>query len=199
MGATGTVTVMNSKFIQRGGLWVAGQSVLLFAIVIFGVVFHGDGKNLLVMASGAGFFVIALGCGLAGTVALGRNLTPFPKPSTHTQLVQGGIYGLMRHPLYTAVFCASAGWALVWQSWPALVASLARGENHETMSTWILGKKPNGKYRLFRRCPARDRIILQAQPQSHRRPHREGNFVRADCEKAGMIPCLVRIIQLKPL
>ena len=116
---------MSSKFIQRGGLWVAGQSVLLFAVVILGVVFHGDGKNLLVMASGAGFFVVALGCGFAGTVALGRNLTPFPKPSTHTQLVQGGIYGLMRHPLYTAVFCASTGWALVWQSWPALLATLA--------------------------------------------------------------------------
>jgi protein-S-isoprenylcysteine O-methyltransferase Ste14 len=116
---------MSSKFIQRGGLWVAGQSGLLFAVVILGVVFHGDEKNLLIMAGGAVFFVIALGCGLAGTVALGRNLTPFPKPSTRTQLVQSGIYGLMRHPLYTAVFCASAGWALVWQSWPALLATLA--------------------------------------------------------------------------
>jgi protein-S-isoprenylcysteine O-methyltransferase Ste14 len=116
---------MSSKFIQRGGLWVAGQSGLLFAVVIFGVVFHGDGKNLLVMACGAVFFVIALCCGIAGTIALGCNLNPFPKPSTHTQLVQGGIYGLMRHPLYTAVFCGSVGWALVWQSWPVLLATLA--------------------------------------------------------------------------
>jgi hypothetical protein len=83
---------VSSKFIQRGGLWVLGQSVLLFAVVISGVVFHGDGKNLLVKAGGVVFFVIALGCGLAGKVALGRNLTPFPKPSTHTQLVQGGIH-----------------------------------------------------------------------------------------------------------
>jgi protein-S-isoprenylcysteine O-methyltransferase Ste14 len=30
----------------------------------------------------------------------------------------------MRHPLYTAVFCASAGWSLVWRSWPALAVSL---------------------------------------------------------------------------
>lgn len=118
---------MSSKFIQRGGLWVAGQSGLLFAVIILGVVFHGGGKNLPIMACGAGFFAIALGCGLAGAVALGRNLTPFPKPFTHTQLVQGGIYGLMRHPLYTAVFCGSVGWALVWQSWPALVTSLALG------------------------------------------------------------------------
>ncbi len=31
----------------------------------------------------------------------------------------------MRHPLYTGVFCWSAGWALVWRSWPALLAALA--------------------------------------------------------------------------
>jgi protein-S-isoprenylcysteine O-methyltransferase Ste14 len=116
---------MSSKFIQRGGLWVAGQSGLLFAVVILGVAFHGEGRNLPVMACGAFFFVVALGCGLAGSVALGHNLTPFPKPSAHTQLVQRGIYGLMRHPLYTAVFCGSVGWALVWQSWPALLATLA--------------------------------------------------------------------------
>jgi len=115
---------MINNFVQRGGLWVAGQSVLLFAVVVLGVVFHGDGKNLPVMAGGTVFLVIALGCGIAGTVALGRNLTPFPKPSLHTELVQGGIYGLMRHPLYTAVFCASAGWSLVWRSWPALAVSL---------------------------------------------------------------------------
>jgi protein-S-isoprenylcysteine O-methyltransferase Ste14 len=115
---------MINNFVQRGGLWVAGQSLLLFAVVVLGVVYHGDGKNLPVMAGGAVCLVIALGCGIAGTVALGRNLTPFPKPSTHTELVQGGIYGLMRHPLYTAVFCASAGWSLVWRSWPALAVSL---------------------------------------------------------------------------
>jgi protein-S-isoprenylcysteine O-methyltransferase Ste14 len=117
----------NSNFIQRGGLWVVGQSVLLFAVVIVGVVSHGDGRNLLVMAAGAVFLVLALGCGLAGNAALGRNLSPFPKPSAHTQLVQSGIYGLMRHPLYTAVFCAAVGWSLVWQSWLALAVSPVLG------------------------------------------------------------------------
>jgi protein-S-isoprenylcysteine O-methyltransferase Ste14 len=116
---------MSSKFIQRGGLWVAGQGGLLLAVVILGAVFRGGGKNLPVLVGGGLFFVIALGCGFAGTVALGRNLTPFPKPSARTQLVQSGIYGWMRHPLYTAVICASAGWALVWQSGPALLATLA--------------------------------------------------------------------------
>lgn len=63
-------------------------------------------------------------CGFAGTLALGRKLTPFPKPGAHAELVQHGIYRLIRHPLYTAVFCAAAGWSLVRGSWPALAASL---------------------------------------------------------------------------
>ena len=56
---------------------------------------------------------------------------PGPEPDAVSQtireqpLVQTGIYGLIRHPLYTAVFCGSVGWALVWQSWPALLAALA--------------------------------------------------------------------------
>ena len=75
--------------------------------------------------SGAGLLLVAAGCGIAGTISLGRNLTPFPKPSASSTLVRTGIYGLIRHPLYTAVFCGSVGWALVWQSWPALLAALA--------------------------------------------------------------------------
>jgi protein-S-isoprenylcysteine O-methyltransferase Ste14 len=70
---------------------------------------------------------VAAGCGVAGKISLGRNLTPFPKPLASTQLVQTGIYGLIRHPLYAAVFCGAFGWALVWRSWPALVAALALG------------------------------------------------------------------------
>jgi protein-S-isoprenylcysteine O-methyltransferase Ste14 len=41
-----------------------------------------------------------------------------------SQLVQSGIYALIRHPLYTAVFSASTGWALLYASWPALIAAL---------------------------------------------------------------------------
>jgi len=124
VGAASMATIMSSNFIQRGGLWVLGQAALLISIVILGVVFQGDGKNLPILG-GMGFFAVALGCGFSGIVALGRNLTPFPKPAPQTRLVKNGIYGLMRHPLYTSVFCGSVGWALVWQSWPALLAALA--------------------------------------------------------------------------
>ena len=68
-------------------------------------------------------FAVAAVCGLVGALALGRSLTPFPHPSSRTQLVQEGIYGLIRHPLYTAVLAWSLGWAIFWLSWPAIVAA----------------------------------------------------------------------------
>jgi protein-S-isoprenylcysteine O-methyltransferase Ste14 len=118
---------MSGNFLQRGGLWVLGQGVLLCAVVAGGLLCRNQWQSLVLTLCGALLLMIATGCGVAGTVSLGRNLTPFPKPSASTELVQTGIYGLMRHPLYTAVFCGAVGWALVWRSWLALVAALALG------------------------------------------------------------------------
>jgi protein-S-isoprenylcysteine O-methyltransferase Ste14 len=116
---------MNGKFLKRGGLWVLGQSVLLCVVIAGGLLCRNHWHSLLLTLGGVFLLLISAGCGLAGTVSLGRNLTPFPRPAATTRLVQTGIYGLMRHPLYVAVFCGSAGWALVWRSWPALLAALA--------------------------------------------------------------------------
>lgn len=116
---------MSSEFLQRGGLWVLGQGVLLCAVIAGGILCRNQWQSLALPLCGAFLLLVSAGFGWTGTVSLGRNLTPFPKPSASTRLVQTGIYGLIRHPLYTAVFCGSVGWALVWRSWPALLAALA--------------------------------------------------------------------------
>ena len=118
---------MSGDFLQRGGLWVLGQTVLLGAVIAGGILYRDEWRSLALTLCGALLLVIATGCGLVGKICLGQNLTPFPKPSAGARLVQTGIYGLIRHPLYTAVFCGAVGWALVWRSWPALVAALALG------------------------------------------------------------------------
>jgi protein-S-isoprenylcysteine O-methyltransferase Ste14 len=116
---------MSDNFLERGGLWVLGQAALLCAVIAGGILCRCQWHSLALTLCGAVLLVIAAGCGVAGALTLGRNLTPFPKPSASSTLVQTGIYGLIRHPLYTAVFCGSVGWALVWRSWPALLAALA--------------------------------------------------------------------------
>ena len=116
---------MSSEFLQRGGLWVLGQGMLLGAVIAGGILCRNQWQSLALPLCGAFLLLVSAGFGWAGTISLGRNLTPFPKPSASSRLVQTGIYGLIRHPLYTAVFCGSVGWALVWRSWPALLAALA--------------------------------------------------------------------------
>jgi protein-S-isoprenylcysteine O-methyltransferase Ste14 len=118
---------MNSNFIRRGGPWVICQAAILGAVAFSVMLWKGDWKSPFITALGVGFLVVAALCGSFGAAALGRNLTPFPRPTQNTRLVKKSIYGLIRHPLYTAVFCASLGWALVWGSLPALAAALVLG------------------------------------------------------------------------
>jgi protein-S-isoprenylcysteine O-methyltransferase Ste14 len=107
-------------FVHRGGAWVLGQGVLLGGVILLAVFQRGGGCHPMVAISGAVLLLIGAGVALAGAVAIGRNLTPFPKPAEQTILVRHGIYRVIRHPLYTSVIAASFGWGLVWESWPAV-------------------------------------------------------------------------------
>ena len=112
------------RFLERGGGWVVGQFLLLAALLGLSVLHPGTGPAVWRYA-GALVLVSAAAIAVAGAKSLGRNLTPFPKPADHAKLVQCGIYAKIRHPLYTAVILAGFGWALVWLSWPALLAAAA--------------------------------------------------------------------------
>lgn len=116
---------MSNSFVQRGGWWVVGQLLLMFAIGILGITCRATSKPLAIFIVGLVLLAVSAVCGIAGLLALGRNLTPFPKPSATARFVQQGVYGWIRHPLYTSVLCAALGWSFVWQSWPAFVVSLA--------------------------------------------------------------------------
>lgn len=102
---------------------MAVQGALLLAIC--GLGFYGEAAWGRALGWGLGGVCGVLGAsvGIAGSWALGRNLTPFPKPSPEAQLVTHGVYRWIRHPLYTSVTLASIGWALAWHSWPSLVAA----------------------------------------------------------------------------
>lgn len=118
---------MKSNFIQRGGLWVIFQGVLLGVVVLCGIWFRGTWNGPAFTLVGIFFLLVSALCGVLGAAALGRNLTPFPRPAPNSTFVCQGIYGLIRHPLYTAVFCAAMGWSIVWGSVPSLAAALLLG------------------------------------------------------------------------
>ena len=113
-----------SRFFQRGGAWVLAQAVLMVAVVALGLKFPGTGTRHVPTGFGVLLLMLGAGIGAAGAWALGRNLTPFPKPAEAAQFVQHGIYAFIRHPLYTSVMLVLIGWSLIWQSLPALVVAM---------------------------------------------------------------------------
>jgi protein-S-isoprenylcysteine O-methyltransferase Ste14 len=59
-----------------------------------------------------------------GSIRLGRNLSPFPKPRDDGALVREGIFALVRHPICSGFVFLTLGWSLVWTSLAALVGAL---------------------------------------------------------------------------
>ena len=114
-----------THFFQRGGAWVLGQSVLMGAVTLLAVFYRGSEFRPAVVFTGAALIIVGAGVAIAGKAALGKNLTPFPKPVEQAHMVEHGIYAVIRHPLYTSVISLSIGWALVWRSWPALLVAVA--------------------------------------------------------------------------
>ncbi len=114
-----------SNFHERGGLWVVSQAILLTAVFLLAVRRRGHTRNVAIIVTGVVLLVLGAVLVLAGVIALGRNLTPYPKPSEKARLVQEGVFSVIRHPLYTGVMLMSFGWAQIWQSRPALLMAFA--------------------------------------------------------------------------
>jgi protein-S-isoprenylcysteine O-methyltransferase Ste14 len=141
-----------SRFGERGGWWVAGQFALLGAAVaapktpapaVPAAPFHWAGAALLAFSAA----VLA-----AGSLKLGKRLTPFPKPVEGASLETTGIYGVVRHPLYFGVVLAAFGIAAVKLSlWSLLFAAAlavllnAKADREEE---WLAGRFP--EYRSYR-------------------------------------------------
>jgi protein-S-isoprenylcysteine O-methyltransferase Ste14 len=48
---------------------------------------------------------------------LGRSLTPGTEPLSDGELVTSGAYTHVRHPIYTGLVLALAGYTLAWSNW----------------------------------------------------------------------------------
>jgi protein-S-isoprenylcysteine O-methyltransferase Ste14 len=111
----------------RGEGWVAGQLVLFAAIGLGGLVSVlslNDGLFPLTLAAGLVLIAIGLLVAVRGAVALGSNLTPFPRPRPAATLVETGAYRYVRHPIYSGLVLAAVGWSVATVSPLALVPSV---------------------------------------------------------------------------
>jgi protein-S-isoprenylcysteine O-methyltransferase Ste14 len=105
---------------DRGEYWVIGQGVLLLVFALI----PPNIPSVIDLCSSAWLYTswtLSAIFGILAIVFLGRslsdfgqNITPLPHPRDEGQLVKTGIYGLVRHPMYSGVIYL----ALAYASWP---------------------------------------------------------------------------------
>jgi protein-S-isoprenylcysteine O-methyltransferase Ste14 len=114
-----------ASFTARGGWWVIAQVPVMGVAAVVPILWGAgsfDGANPIQLA-GAAVMALGVALALAGLVALGSALTPFPQPLAAAHLRQSGVYGWVRHPIYGGLVVASLGWSMAWLSPPGLLAS----------------------------------------------------------------------------
>lgn len=110
---------------SRGEWYVVGQGVLVAAVALAPLL-DGDGPSRVgVAVLGSAICAVGLWFVALGSIGLGRNLSPLPKPKDDAELVTGGIFSLVRHPIYSGFVVLAFGWSLVWWSVLSAVAAVA--------------------------------------------------------------------------
>lgn len=107
----------------RGEGWVLVQGILFVLVFMAGTLpaaWDGPARVVTVVAGG---ILIAIGAVLAvrGVLDLGGSLTAVPKPRADGSLVETGVYGRARHPIYGGIVLAAVGWGLACASPMALL------------------------------------------------------------------------------
>jgi protein-S-isoprenylcysteine O-methyltransferase Ste14 len=123
---------ITSKWWQgsRGEYWVIAQGVLL---IVFALTPPHRPSSIELDSSvwqyaswilTAIFGVLAIVCLGRSLLDLGQNLTPLPHPRDEGLLVKTGIYGLVRHPMYSGVIYLALAYAIWQMSWVHSIGSI---------------------------------------------------------------------------
>jgi protein-S-isoprenylcysteine O-methyltransferase Ste14 len=114
----------------RGEYLVAIQFALMIGFALLPVWHPGIGPNAMDASwtwrtvSALALALLSLAFGALGSHHIRDYLTPLPYPVDHSQLVQHGIYGIVRHPLYASLLLAGLAWTLYNLSLSHLLALL---------------------------------------------------------------------------
>jgi len=139
----------------RGEGWVAVQLVFFGLLALAGAAGPAWGDPWLEAGRIAGGALVVAGLAIAalGLASLRENLTAFPRPVRGGRLVDGGVYGLVRHPIYSGVVAAGIGWGLVAASPAALALAFALGVFFDVKArreeAWLMAAYPG--YAEYRR------------------------------------------------
>jgi protein-S-isoprenylcysteine O-methyltransferase Ste14 len=97
----------------------SGIGFVVVQAVLLGILFFGPNHlnadasnaqpNNLLLWFGYGTFILGTIIALMAAINLGKNLTPLPRPKENAELIQGGLYRFVRHPIYFGVIMLSVG------------------------------------------------------------------------------------------
>jgi len=104
----------------------SGIGFVVVQAVLLGILFFGPTHlnadasitppNGLLLWLGYSIFILGTAIALMAAFNLGKNLTPLPRPKENAELIQGGLYRFVRHPIYFGVIVLCLGWGLIQQS-----------------------------------------------------------------------------------
>ncbi|CAM9357096.1 unnamed protein product [Ectocarpus sp. 12 AP-2014] len=98
---------------ERGEEWAIAQGAILIFVAMGSIPVVG---GLVMALAGPGLLAGGLGVITAGVNGLGKSLSPWPAPVKDNELNTDGIYGVMRHPMYTGLVMVCLGFGVVTNS-----------------------------------------------------------------------------------
>ena len=113
---------------QRGEYWVLAQACLMLGYLVLPRYSPWPLDRLWLMYAS---WAIATLVGASaiwllgkGLIDLGQSLTPLPYPRNDGTLIQTGVYGIVRHCLYSGVILLAIAGTLYWFSLSHLIATI---------------------------------------------------------------------------
>lgn len=82
-------------------------------------------RGIATLVLGLALVALGVGIALAAGAGLGRTLTPSPIPKADGVLVTTGVYGAVRHPIYSGLLVLGIGLVVIGASWLHVLAWLA--------------------------------------------------------------------------
>jgi protein-S-isoprenylcysteine O-methyltransferase Ste14 len=133
----------------RGEGWVLVQGVLLVLVAAAGWSLGPDWSGSVRTATTAVGVVSLIGgvfLAVRGVVDLREAITPLPRPRDEGELVETGVYALVRHPIYSGVILTAFGWAMFRASLIAIALTIVLAAFFRLKSTreeeWLEGRYP---------------------------------------------------------